>query len=103
MEIGRILKRKRMERNLTLTQLADLSGVSQSSISDIEADKRSPTINTLEKMCEAMHIPIQEILPYSEYSELSKNEHDVLELIRKLSDEEKEHLFLLFTGLLKNR
>ncbi|MEK8217130.1 helix-turn-helix domain-containing protein [Paenibacillus sp. FSL L8-0463] len=121
MELGKQLRRKRKELKLSSIQLAEFSGVSQSTISEIEADKRSPTINTLEKLCSAMHISLQEFFPYSEFSDFSKDEYELLAVYRKLSTaekvdftelleiyhhlspEEKFHFTKLFSLLIRNR
>ena len=42
--------------NISQYKLAKLTGVSQSAISDIMAGKKSPTVQTLQKICAALHI-----------------------------------------------
>ncbi|ETT61287.1 hypothetical protein BSK66_27725 [Paenibacillus odorifer] len=103
MEIGILLKRKRIEQKLNTVQLSKSSGVSQSTISDIEAGNRSPTVNTLEKLCMALNISLQEIFPYSQESFLSEDESELLTIYRKLSGQEKEHFLKLFKLILEKR
>ncbi|GES29856.1 DNA-binding protein [Streptomyces angustmyceticus] len=52
--IGRHLRRERLERGLTLEQLADRTGLSRSYLSNVERDVNSPTINTLRTIVEAL-------------------------------------------------
>jgi transcriptional regulator with XRE-family HTH domain len=51
------LKRLRMERNLSLGQLADLSSVSKVMLSQIEKGDTNPTINTLWKIANGLKVP----------------------------------------------
>ncbi|MCZ1012400.1 XRE family transcriptional regulator [Streptomyces lydicus] len=52
--IGRHLRRERLERGLTLEQLADRTGLSRSYLSNVERDVNSPTINTLRTIVDAL-------------------------------------------------
>ena len=49
--VSKNLKRIRRERGLSLTELAELSGVSKGMLSQIENNGTSPTINTIWKIC----------------------------------------------------
>ncbi|GAX01966.1 helix-turn-helix domain-containing protein [Secundilactobacillus silagei] len=66
MDIGVIvsknLKRIRHERGLSLTELAELSGVSKGMLSQIENNGTSPTINTIWKICIGLNIPYTTLL-----------------------------------------
>jgi len=59
--ISRNIKRIRQERNLTLDDLAILSGVSKSMLSEIERCTKSPTISVLEKICDGINIPLAQL------------------------------------------
>lgn len=50
------LKKIRISKNLTQPQLAKISQVSQSEISDIENFKKSPTLYTIEKLANALQV-----------------------------------------------
>ncbi|MFN4206274.1 MAG: helix-turn-helix domain-containing protein [Agrobacterium albertimagni] len=52
------LKRLRLERGLTLDQLADLSGVSRAMISRIERSEASPTAALLARLCSALGVSL---------------------------------------------
>ncbi|MDT2457405.1 helix-turn-helix domain-containing protein [Enterococcus avium] len=68
--VSRNIKRIRQERNLTLDDLARLSGVSKSMLSEIERCAKSPTISMLEKICTGIHIPLVQ-LTYIETPDVS--------------------------------
>jgi transcriptional regulator with XRE-family HTH domain len=57
LDISEKLKRMRELRNYTTSQLAEISGVPQSTISKIENGKStSPTIDTIKKLAKALNI-----------------------------------------------
>lgn len=56
--IGDKLKSIRKLKGLSSSELEQLSGVSQSSISKIENNLQSPSIENLNKICDALEIPI---------------------------------------------
>lgn len=55
--IAENLKRLRLERNLSLGQLAELSGVSKVMLSQIEKGDSNPTINTIWKIAKGLNVP----------------------------------------------
>jgi len=61
-DIGRKIKQLRSAKNLTLDQLASLSGVSKSMLSQIERSKTNPTVATLWSLTQALGIEIGELL-----------------------------------------
>ena len=66
MELGRLIgenvKRLRRERNLTLGQLASLSGISKAMLSDMEKGDSNPTVNTLWKIANGLKVPYTRLL-----------------------------------------
>lgn len=50
------LKKIRISKNLTQVQLSKISGISQSHISDIESCSKSPTLETIEKLANALQV-----------------------------------------------
>ena len=66
MELGKIiainLKELRTERNLTLGQLARISGISKAMLSDIEKGSSNPTINTIWKIANGLNVPYTRLL-----------------------------------------
>lgn len=60
------IKQKRIEKNLTQEQLANLSGVSKSYIGDLERGEKEPTISVLCKIANALDVDIKELYRYYE-------------------------------------
>lgn len=64
--IGQNLNRLRIERNLTLGQLARISGISKAILSDIEKGNSNPTINTIWKIANGLNIPFTRLMEFDE-------------------------------------
>jgi len=61
--VGKSLKKRRLEMNLTQSQLAHLAGkMDRSKISDIENGKEDFLFSTLLKLCKALGISVNDIL-----------------------------------------
>lgn len=56
--IGDTIRRIRLENGITLRQLADLAGVSDSYISLLERNVEEPSISVLKKLAQVLHCPI---------------------------------------------
>jgi len=61
-EVGAELRQLRTSKSLTLEQVAERSGLSTSFLSQVERGICSPSIVSLEKICEALEIPAGELL-----------------------------------------
>lgn len=90
--ISRNIKRVRQERNLTLDDLALLTGVSKSMLSEIERCTKSPTISVLEKICNGINVPLAQ-LTHTQTPQLSVSTHDT---IKHYSAWDGFELFVLF-------
>lgn len=64
MNIGNNLKRIRKEKKMTLKNLAEISGLSISFISDIEHNRRNPSLETMNKLCKSLNIEISQLTSY---------------------------------------
>ena len=52
----------RRRRRISLKELSQKSGISKSAINDIENNKVSPRVNTLEKIADALGMDISELM-----------------------------------------
>lgn len=101
MEFNVYLRRLRIENELTLSQLAMDSGVSQGYLSQIESRKRGvPSPDVLKKLCDPLNVSRVEIMQAAGYIETEDQkqlyEHeqpkpDCYE-IKNLTEAEKEYL-----------
>jgi XRE family transcriptional regulator, regulator of sulfur utilization len=90
--ISRNIKRIRQERNLTLDDLAILTGVSKSMLSEIERCTKSPTISVLEKVCDGINVPLAQ-LTHTETPQISISTNDT---VKHYSAWDGFELFVLF-------
>ncbi|SMC17312.1 Helix-turn-helix domain-containing protein [Clostridium acidisoli DSM 12555] len=65
MKISKKLRAFRTEQKLTLKELSEKSGISLSFISDIENDRRTPSIEKLKTLASALGVPASEFLEES--------------------------------------
>lgn len=57
-KIGKAIKEKRQDMNLSIRDLSALSQVAASTISQIETGKTSPNLLTLKSICDSLDIPV---------------------------------------------
>ncbi len=61
------MKRVRRAKGITLKQLADLTGISQTFLSEIENGKGNPTIDTLRKVASCLDLSLFDLLAEDEH------------------------------------
>ena len=61
MHVEILLKEKRKERNLTLAQLSDRTGISTTHINDIENNIKEPSISMMVRIAKALDLKIEEL------------------------------------------
>lgn len=90
-----------MERKgWNLSQLAKESKVPQSTLSGLYQRNNSPTIPTLEKLCEAFGITMSEFFaPDGELTALTPEQRELLDRWSELSKEHKEAVWALISKL----
>lgn len=76
--IGKLIKRIRNEKKISASKLGDMIGVSQQAISQYENGKRHITIETLQKIIDALEIPSQKLL-----AELNIHDKKTLNLVEE--------------------
>lgn len=60
--IAKNLKELRIERGLTQGELSRLSGISKAVLSDMEKGESNPTVNTLWKIANGLHVPYTRLM-----------------------------------------
>jgi transcriptional regulator with XRE-family HTH domain len=61
-EVVRILHDERKKKKLSMTRLAEQSGLSQAMISFVERDLRNPTLDTLLRVADALELELSDVL-----------------------------------------
>ena len=96
MTFGAKLKHARQEKGLTQMQLADLIGVSKSTLANYETDNREPDMYKIKKILSVLDISSDYLLGVEKQSSPSKDEEENVDEIAKALYE-----WLIHTGFLK--
>lgn len=97
MNVGERIVELRISKGLTTNKLANLAGVSQSHLREIELGKRNPTVETLSFFCDALGISLSDFFNENNNDNINPM---LLSAIKKLSEEQQMHLADLIISLL---
>lgn len=89
MDIGARLVYLREMKGLTTNKLANLSGISQSHLREIELGKRNPTVETLTYFCDALGVDLSEFFRNDNYTDINPF---LKSSLLKLSDSQQQKL-----------
>lgn len=64
--VARILRAEREKRGISMTRLAEMSGLSQGMISLVEHEHRNPSLDTMLRMCGPLQIDLSAVLKRAE-------------------------------------
>lgn len=88
MNVAQRIRSLREARGITTNKLANLAGISQSHLREIELGQRNPTVETLSYFCDALGISLSEF-----FQEEDREVNPFLmSAIRGLSDEQQLRL-----------
>ena len=91
--IGGYIARKRKEQNLTQEQLAQQLGVSNKTISKWENGTCMPDYSIIQKLCDAIHVTLPELMDGEDAAEDSVRVYDdeqILNLLRHMQELERQ-------------
>ncbi len=86
MNVGLRLKEIRESKGLTVNKLANLSGISQSHLREIELGNKNPTVETLSYFCDSLDITLSDFFEESLSSDISPA---LLKSIRELTKDQQ--------------
>ncbi len=96
------VKKMQEERGWSTYKLAYEAGLTQSTLSNMFARGTCPTVDTLEKICNAFGISLSEFFEEdSRKSHVSKEELELLRKYRALTDKEKDAVKSMINALFK--
>lgn len=93
MDVIKKLNKLRLERDLSVYRLSELSEINQSTLANTFSRGTMPSISNLEKICKAMGITLSQF--FSEDDEnvfITKGENNLLSDYRKLPPDVKEKI-----------
>ena len=91
--IGSYIMQKRRALNLTQEQLAEELGVSNKTVSKWENGKCMPDYSIIQKLCEALHVTLPELMDGGDAAENSVRVYDdeqILDLLRRTQELERQ-------------
>lgn len=88
MNVGLRIKELREKKGYTVNKLANMAGISQSYLRDIELGNKNPTVETLSYFCDALQISLKDF--FSEDS--GEINVFLLSSIKKLTDKQQVKL-----------
>ncbi|WP_236017729.1 helix-turn-helix domain-containing protein [Alicyclobacillus acidoterrestris] len=91
MELGNRLKSARTDKNLSMYQLAKRINMSQSTISKIESGKMRPTVDLMERICEALNLTLAEFFA-EDQDELEPDLRRLVEAAKRLTPDQRKAL-----------
>lgn len=95
--IGGYIARKRREQNLTQEQLAERLGVSNKTVSKWENGKCMPDYGIIQKLCDALHVTLPELMDGEDAAQDSVRVYDdgqILDLLRCTQELERQKSIL---------
>lgn len=101
MEVGKRITFYRQQQGLTTNKLANLSGLSQSYLRDIELGKKNPTVESLSYICDALNISLSDFFDDSVQEKIS--EDPLIKTILKLNKNQRNALLTFLNTLEWNR
>ncbi len=86
MTVGKRIQYFREKKNLTVNRLANMAGISQSYLRDLELENKQPTVEYLSYICDALHISLHKFFSDEE------TDSELTQLMEELNHEQKEAL-----------
>lgn len=99
MDVLERIRNLRLERNWTEYQLAEKSGIPQSTISTWFRKQNLPTISSLEKICYAFNITLSDFFREDKYNNLDENQIKLIRNFHKLNKAQQESLLVFLEQL----
>ena len=99
MDIARRIISLRTSRKITTNKLANMAGISQSYLREIELGNKNPTVEILSYICDALNISLKEFFTEEELT----NNPILVTALEKLNDEEQLSLADLINEMKKDR
>lgn len=74
MDVGKRITFFRSQKNYSVNKLANLAGISQSYLRDIELGNKNPTIEIISIICDALDLTLQDFFSDDTISSIQNNE-----------------------------
>ena len=110
MSVGKELKKRRLQMNMTQKELSLLSGVKQPTISAIENEINQPLLETITILSQCLNCSVQDLMGDSPqmmerdtaFNQLTPSQRKLLDIFEQLNETGKKTLLDLASALLAN-
>lgn len=99
MEIGKRITYLRTAKKYSVNKLANLSGISQSYLRDIELGNKNPTVELLSIICNTLEISLQDFFNEDEFNSISTD--PLISKIYQLNSEQRTALMNFLDAIMK--
>ncbi len=99
LELGRQLKKARLEANLSQTQVMALTNINNKTLSGYENGLAQPDLSTLTALARLYQISLDQILQLKEKPDLNSREKNLLKAYRSLSLERQMEVLVQINAL----
>lgn len=99
MDIGKHIKYYRTLKGYSVNKLANLSGISQSYLRDIELGNKNPTVDTLSYICDALNISLADF--FTDYYNQDSTASSLISEIYRLTPKQQKLLEEFLHSILK--
>ncbi len=102
MLLGERIRELRKIRGLTQDQFAELIDVEQKHVSRLELGKSFPTVERLEKISQALQIPLRDIFDFIHLADKETRILSIEEMMKQLDEENQKIAYQVFNGIVKS-
>lgn len=100
--LGERIRELRKNRGLTQEQFAELIDVEQKHVSRLELGKSFPTLERLEKISDALQVPLRDIFDFVHLSNQETRTSSIEDMMKRLNEENQKIAFKVFNGIIKS-
>ena len=97
MIVGNRIKELRTNKSLSVNKLANLAGISQSYLRDIELGNKNPTVETLSLICDVLGVTLESFFSQTETDNIIND--SLKSKINKLSHKQRDALELFLESI----
>lgn len=98
MDVGKRITFFRSQKNYSVNKLANLAGISQSYLRDIELGNKNPTIEIISIICDALDLTLQDFFSDDTISSIQNNE--ILKKFYQLNKEQQKTLLAFIDAII---
>lgn len=99
MDIGKKITYFRTQKGYSVNKLANLSGISQSYLRDVELGKKNPTVEVLSYICDALNISLCDFFDEKIIDKFSNN--SLMRKVYQLTPDQQSALLNLLNSILE--